>query len=113
MIFFKKSNCSCGFLAVGLLRCKLNNPTVDVAKHYKLGAGPTAALNDWLQIRGKQPGSLFNPINKGGNICKDNRSSSSSSRGNSGGQQLAPITDQAVLNILSKCGTLNLGASWA
>jgi integrase len=58
-----------------------------------LGAGPTAALNDWLQIRGKQAGPLFNPINKGGNICRANE-----------GQQLAPITDQAVLNILAKRG---------
>jgi len=31
--------------------------------------GAAAALDDWLTIRGSEPGALFLPINKGGNIA--------------------------------------------
>jgi len=44
--------------------------------------GALDALNDWLTIRGNQPGALFDPIRKGGEIQKRR------------------MTDQAIYNLL-------------
>jgi len=44
--------------------------------------GALDALNDWLTIRGDQPGALFNPIRKGGEL------------------QDRGMTDQAIYNLL-------------
>lgn len=42
------------------------------------------ALNDWLAIRGSDPGALFNPVNKSGKIS------------------IKPMTAQAIYNMLMK-----------
>jgi len=44
--------------------------------------GALDALNDWLTVRGDQPGPLFNPIKKGGQV------------------QSRRMTDQAIYNLL-------------
>jgi integrase/recombinase XerD len=50
--------------------------------------GTLAALLDWLGLRGKQPGALFFPVNKGGNIVEGQR-----------------ITAQAVYTMLKRRAT--------
>ena len=46
--------------------------------------GSSKALAAWLAVRGSEPGPLFCPVNKGGNV------------------KLAPMTEQAIYNMLSK-----------
>jgi integrase len=38
--------------------------------------GTTDAINDWIEIRGSDPGPLFHPINKGGSITRSRISKS-------------------------------------
>lgn len=46
--------------------------------------GTAAAFSDWLQVRGSEPGPLFIPVNKGGNMT------------------MARMTPQAVYNMINR-----------
>ena len=56
----------------------------DKARRVYATNGGKTAIDDWLKVRGQEPGALFLPINRGGRMLAEE------------------MTDQAVYNILAK-----------
>lgn len=63
-----------------------------------LANGQKQAMDEWIAIRGDEPGPLFLPINKGGSIAVRK------SVGADGKEYTEPMTSQSVYNMLAKRG---------